>query len=85
MTPSNGELRSSPVAKMTLALVYKLQQRKSINIRSDIVASDIAFCRGMGAAMPFGRSSGMGRMLLLEEKHIFRRGRVTSTVESLDV
>nr|DAD69166.1 MAG TPA: hypothetical protein [Siphoviridae sp. ct5tj9] len=30
MTPSNGELRSSPVAKTTLALAYKLQQRKSI-------------------------------------------------------
>lgn len=45
-----------------------------------------AFCRGeMGAAMPFGRSLGMGRMLLLEERHIFRCGRVTSTVESLDV
>ena len=27
----------------------------------------------------------MGRMLLLEERHIFRWGRVTSTVESLDV
>jgi len=24
-------------------------------------------------------------MLLLEERHIFRRGRVTSTVEALDV
>nr|DAD69167.1 MAG TPA: hypothetical protein [Siphoviridae sp. ct5tj9] len=35
--------------------------------------------------MPLRRSLGMGRMLLLEERHIFRWGRVTSTVESLDV
>nr|DAM76426.1 MAG TPA: hypothetical protein [Caudoviricetes sp.] len=39
----------------------------------------------MGADIPLGRSLGMGRMLLLEERHIFRWGRVTSTVESIDI
>lgn len=45
-----------------------------------------AFCRGeMGADMSLGRSLGRGRMFLLEERHIFRWERVTTTVESLEV
>ena len=39
----------------------------------------------MGVDMPLGRSLGIGRMLLFEEKHIFRWGRVTSTLELPDV
>ena len=35
--------------------------------------------------MSLGRSLGRGRMFLLEERHIFRWERVTSTVESLEV